>query len=144
MRRCIFCEIVAGRAAASPLLSDERFLSFLDIYPASPGHALAIPRRHVVEVGELGDEAGDLFAFATRVAAALRATLGCAGVNFLLNDGRAANQTVPHAHVHVLPRRGRDLAAVAGRLLLRPLQPVLRPAPRAELDRLAARVRAFA
>jgi diadenosine tetraphosphate (Ap4A) HIT family hydrolase len=141
VRACIFCEIVASRAPASEVLSDERFLAFLDIHPVMPGHALVIPRRHAVLLDELGDEVGDLFAFAVRVAAAARAGLGCRGVNVLLNDGAAANQTVAHAHVHVIPRRGGDLGALLGRLALRPVQPMLRPTARAELDRVAGILR---
>jgi histidine triad (HIT) family protein len=145
LRPCIFCEIVAGRAPASLVDEDEAFLAFLDIYPMRPGHALVIPRRHAVRIDDLGDGgAAALFAFAARVARAARARLPCDDVNLVLNDGPAANQTVPHAHAHVIPRRRGDLAPLLGRLLVRPVQPLLGGPPRADLDRLAARLRGAA
>ena len=61
---------------------------------------------------------------------------------FAVNDGRAANQTVPHVHLHLLPRRRGDLGRLLLSLLQRPLVPVLRPAPRDRLDRQAAAIRA--
>jgi diadenosine tetraphosphate (Ap4A) HIT family hydrolase len=140
--RCIFCEIVAGRAPASVVFEDDRFLALLDIHPMRPGHTLVIPRRHVVRLDELGADGLALFGFATRVARAVRAGLPCDDVNLVLNDGPAANQTVPHAHVHVIPRRKGDLAALLGRLLVRPIQPKLGAAPRRELDAAAAAIRA--
>jgi histidine triad (HIT) family protein len=141
---CIFCAIASGRAPASVVESNERFLVFLDIHPMQPGHALVIPRRHAPLLADLAaDETAALFTLARRVALALRRSgLPCDDVTLLLNDGPAANQSVPHAHVHVVPRRRRDLATMAGRLLRRPLGPILGPAPRAQLDEVAAAIRA--
>jgi diadenosine tetraphosphate (Ap4A) HIT family hydrolase len=140
----VFCEIVAGRAPASVVLEDDRFIALLDILPMQPGHTLVIPRRHAVRLDELGDEAAALFGFAARVGSLLRGGLGCDDVNLILNDGPAANQTVPHAHVHVIPRRRGDLGRLLGRLLLRPVQPALGGPPRAALDRVAAGLRSVA
>ncbi len=144
MAGCIFCAIASGRAPASVVHNDERYLVFLDIYPLRPGHALVIPRRHAATLAELsGAEVEALFALAARVGAALRASgLPCDDVHLVLNDGPAANQTVPHAHVHVVPRRRRDLPAVLGKLLRRPLEPLLGGPPRAALDRQATAIRA--
>jgi histidine triad (HIT) family protein len=144
MAECIFCAIAAGRAPASLIHEDERCLAFLDIYPVRAGHALIVPRRHAVRLADLapGDGAA-VFELATRVAQALRdSELPCDDVNLLLNDGPGANQTVPHLHVHVIPRQGRDLARVLGKLLQRPVAPLLGGRPRAELDRQAAGLRA--
>jgi histidine triad (HIT) family protein len=144
MADCIFCAIVAGRAPASVVDSDDRFLVFLDIHPLGAGHALVVPRRHAPLLSDLAaDEAEALFGLARRVAAALRRSgLPCDDVTLVLNDGPAANQTVPHAHVHVLPRRRRDLGRIVSRLLRRPLAPLLGPAPRERLDAQAAAIRA--
>jgi histidine triad (HIT) family protein len=144
MADCIFCAIVAGRAPASLVEASDRFLVFLDIHPMQPGHALVVPRRHAPLLSDLeGEEAAALFGLARRVALALRRSgLPCDDVTLLLNDGPAANQSVPHAHVHVVPRRRHDLGTIFARLLRRPLGPILGPAPREQLDQQAAAIRA--
>lgn len=143
MRPCTFCAIVAGRAPASVVVDDERVHAFLDIFPMRPGHTLVIPRRHVVRVAELdGAESSALFAMVARVASAVREAIPCDDVNLVVNDGPAANQSVPHVHVHVIPRIRGDLGRLLGRLLVRPIQPKLGGPPRAALDRLAGTIRA--
>jgi len=144
MDRCVFCAIAAGKAPASRIWEDDELIAFMDIHPWRPGHLLVIPRRHAQFVAELGDvAAGRLFAAGVRIAAAVRASgLPCDDVHFLVNDGPAANQTVPHLHLHVLPRRRGDLVRLAVSLLERPLAGLLPAAPRARLDDQAARIRA--
>ena len=144
MADCIFCAIASGRAPASVVHDDERFVALLDIHPLRAGHTLVIPRRHAALLADLVDgEVEALFGLAARIARALRRSgLPCDDVNVVLNDGKAANQTIPHAHVHVLPRLRGDLAAIAGKLLRRPLAPFLGGPPRGELDRQAAIIRA--
>jgi histidine triad (HIT) family protein len=143
MPPCIFCEITAGRAAASVVLEEERALAFLDIHPFRPGHLLVVPRRHAVRIDELDGETADgLWRAARRLAAALRASeLPCDDVHFLINDGPAASQSVPHVHLHVVPRRRGDGLRLLGHLVTRPLAPVLPPTPRPALDRVAASLR---
>jgi histidine triad (HIT) family protein len=139
---CIFCAIVRGEAPASVVWEDDRFVAFLDIHPMQAGHTLVIPRRHAPLLADVGEEAAALFGHAARIAAAVRASgLPCDDVNVLLNDGRAANQTVAHAHVHVIPRVYGDLPRLARKLLQRPLQRWLGQPSRAELDRQAAAIR---
>jgi histidine triad (HIT) family protein len=102
---CIFCGIAAGRLPAEVVDEDERTLAFMDISPATPGHALIIPRRHARDLHEV--EAGDLaacMAAAQRLAGRARDRLGADGVNLLNSCGAAAWQTVFHFHVHVIPR----------------------------------------
>jgi histidine triad (HIT) family protein len=138
---CIFCDIAGGRAPASTIHVGTRAMAILDLYPWRPGHALVIPTRHAVRVGELDD--GDRAALARAtfaVVAAMRAGgAPCDDVNVLLNDGPAANQTVGHVHVHVVPRTRGDSLRVLGRLV-RHLWPQKRAAPRTELDAHAARI----
>ena len=136
MADCIFCQIVEGAQPCSRVYEDDDFTSFMDIFPWRPGHVLIIPKRHAVRVADLPDGIGErLFGVGMRVAAAIRAsTIACDDVHFLINDGSAANQSVPHAHLHVLPRRRGDIGRLALELLKRPLVPLLRPAPRALLD----------
>jgi histidine triad (HIT) family protein len=102
---CIFCKIVAGELPAAILDEDEHTMSFMDISPATPGHALVIPRRHArdlleIEPGELGAVA----VAAQRLARRMKQRLGADGVNLINACGEAAWQTVFHFHVHVIPR----------------------------------------
>jgi diadenosine tetraphosphate (Ap4A) HIT family hydrolase len=104
--RCIFCEILAGRAPASFVYRDDLCAAFMDIHPVNPGHVLVIPIQHAARLAELDMPAGmQMFQVGQRLAAALRASgLRCEGVNFFLADGTAAGQEVHHVHLHVFPR----------------------------------------
>jgi len=102
---CIFCRIVAGELPARIVDEDERTIAFMDIAPATRGHALVIPRAHHRDLLEVGAE--DLEAAvlgAQRLARRMRERLGAAGVNLLNSCGAAAWQTVFHFHIHVIPR----------------------------------------
>jgi histidine triad (HIT) family protein len=102
---CIFCKIVAGEIPATIVDEDDRTLAFMDIAPATRGHALVIPRAHSADL--LSVEPEDLRAVALaaqRLAARAKARLRADGVNLLNSSGRAAWQTVFHFHVHVIPR----------------------------------------
>jgi histidine triad (HIT) family protein len=106
---CIFCKIVAGELPATIVDEDEHTIAFMDIAPATRGHALVIPRRHAADL--LSVEPGDLAAVAStaaRLAGTMRERLGAAGVNLLNSCGAAAWQTVFHFHVHVIPRYAED------------------------------------
>lgn len=144
MSRCVFCAIVAGTEPASLLAEEETCLAFLDLHPVTRGHALVVPRRHAVTLGELPAEVrAALFDLGHRVLEAQRlAGLEAAGTNLLLNDGPAANQTVPHVHLHVVPRAGWDLHRVLWGLATRALGPLQPSEPRAALDTTAARIAA--
>ncbi|NNE97255.1 MAG: HIT domain-containing protein [Acidimicrobiales bacterium] len=104
--RCIFCEIVAGRLPASVFYEDEWTLGFMDIAPVNAGHALIIPKRHAVGLGDLDPEDGRrIWDVTHRTAVAVRSSgVRCEGVNLFLADGRAAFQEVFHVHMHVVPR----------------------------------------
>ena len=108
MRRnpdCIFCKIVAGEIPSFTLFEDEATLAFMDINPASEGHALVIPKEHAPDLYAVSDE--DLArttVTAKKVAAALARTLNPDGINLVQCNGAAAAQSVMHFHVHVLPR----------------------------------------
>ena len=106
---CIFCKIVAGELAAQIIDQDERTVTFMDISPATRGHALVVPRRHSRDLLEIEPE--DLEATilaAQRVARKLGERLGADGVNLLNSCAAAAWQTVFHFHVHVIPRYAGD------------------------------------
>jgi histidine triad (HIT) family protein len=105
MEGCVFCAIVGGRAPAHRLLEDEHTVSFLNIAPATLGHALVVPRRHADGLWDLEDDEHANVARATgRVARLLRAALRPAGVNLVHATGVAAWQSVFHFHLHVVPR----------------------------------------
>jgi histidine triad (HIT) family protein len=102
---CIFCKILAGELPAQIVDEDERTIAFMDIAPATRGHALVIPREHSRDLLEVPPE--DLQATilaAKRLAGRARERLGADGVNLLNSCGAAAWQTVFHFHVHVIPR----------------------------------------
>lgn len=102
---CIFCKIVRGELPARIVDEDERTVSFMDINPATRGHALVIPREHARDLLSVGRD--DLCAVADaaqRLAARQRERLGAAGVNLINSCGSAAWQTVFHFHLHVIPR----------------------------------------
>ena len=106
---CIFCRIAAGELPAQVVDSDQRTVSFMDISPATRGHALVIPRRHARDLHEVGaDDLAACLAAAQRLAGRARDRLGADGVNLLNSCGRAAWQTVFHFHVHVIPRYDDD------------------------------------
>ncbi|CAN5220788.1 HIT family protein [soil metagenome] len=133
---CVFCAIVAGTAPASVVYDDERVMAFMDLMPVNPGHLLVVPRRHAIGLSDLDPEDGArMFTVGQRLAAGLRSSgLRVEGVNLFLADGRAAFQTVFHAHLHVLPRFVGDRFRLVGF--------EHREAARPELDATAAAVRA--
>lgn len=102
---CIFCAIVAGQAPAEVLDSDEHTISIMDINPATPGHALVIPRRHSKDLIEINSyDLRHTFAAAQQLTMRMAEALKPAGFNLLNACGAAAWQTVFHFHVHVIPR----------------------------------------
>jgi len=102
---CIFCKIAAGELPATIVDEDERTVAFMDISPATRGHALVIPRTHAADL--LSVDTDDLAAVAVasqRLAARAKERLRADGINLLNSCGAAAWQTVFHFHVHVIPR----------------------------------------
>lgn len=109
MEDCLFCKIVAGELPATIVDSDERTIAFMDIAPATRGHALVIPRAHARNLLEIDPE--DLAACAIaaqRLAQRMPERLGAEGVNLLNSCGAIAFQTVFHLHIHVIPRYAGD------------------------------------
>jgi diadenosine tetraphosphate (Ap4A) HIT family hydrolase len=132
---CVFCEIVAGRAAASVPFEDELVVCVMDLHPVNPGHLLVIPKRHAAGLHELDEDTGaHMFRVAMRMRRALRASpLPCDGVNLLLADGESAWQDVFHAHLHVIPRLAGDRLRITVELMT---------PTRDDLDHAAAVIRA--
>jgi histidine triad (HIT) family protein len=98
---------VHGEAAAQIVLEDEQTMAFLDNRPLFPGHSLLVPRTHIETLPELPDELlVPLFANARLLARAMLPAFGAEGSFVALNN--VVSQSVPHLHVHVVPRRRKD------------------------------------
>jgi histidine triad (HIT) family protein len=111
---CIFCSIVSGHSKAEIIYQDSTFVALLDKYPFSMGHTLVIPRKHYEDLLKMPkEEVGNLYCVVTTIASAISKALKSEGLNIGQNNGRAANQIIPHVHVHVIPRFKQDI--VSGR-----------------------------
>ncbi|MGN0384204.1 MAG: HIT family protein [Eubacterium sp.] len=110
---CIFCKIANGDIPSTTLYEDDDFRVIFDISPATYGHALILPKEHAANVFELSEgSAAKVFVLAKKIASALKELTGCDGVNILQNNGKAANQTVFHFHMHIIPRYENDTAVI--------------------------------
>ena len=106
---CLFCKIIAGDVPSTRIDEDSKTVAFMDINPATRGHALVVPRNHAADLLEIGDEdLAAVSAAAKRLAARAKERLGADGINLLNSCGSAAWQTVFHFHVHVIPRYDDD------------------------------------
>jgi len=104
---CVFCAIASGEVPAEIVLADETFVAFLDRRPVFKGHVLVIPREHYETLADLpAGLVGPLFTRVRRVSAALPPALGAQGSFVGLNN--VVSQSVPHLHVHVVPRTRGD------------------------------------
>ena len=103
---CPFC----GVDPEQVIISDLEALAVHDGYPVTEGHTLVVPRRHVTTLFELPpDEQANIWLFVSRVRDFLAAKLNVENFNVGVNDGKLAGQTVPHAHIHIIPRREGDV-----------------------------------
>ena len=108
---CIFCKIVAGQIPCFKLLEDENTIAFMDINPVNPGHALAVAKGHWPTVDVIPSEVlAEVAQTAQKVAKAAFKVLKPHGVNLLQANGEGAGQSVPHLHIHIMPRvKGDDV-----------------------------------
>jgi histidine triad (HIT) family protein len=104
---CIFCEIVAGKRQAHWVWQEETTVAFLDARPLFPGHTLVVPRQHMETLSELPPaDLEPVFRVVQRVMRGIESGLGADGT-FVANNNRVS-QSVPHLHIHVVPRRKGD------------------------------------
>lgn len=117
---CVFFQILADQLPASRVYEDDSCLAFMDIHPIGRGHVLVIPKKHTVQLTELSaEESLHLFKIGNRILHAQRSLgWGVRGSHLLLNDGPAANQLVPHVHLHIIPREPKDTIRTLGKLAL--------------------------
>lgn len=107
---CDFCAIARGEDHSVQVVCEaDDWIAFLPPKPATKGHTLVIPRRHVADVWELDEQLGsDLMTAVVRLGRAVQAAVRPEGMNLISSKGSAAEQTVFHLHLHVLPRWNRD------------------------------------
>lgn len=104
---CSFCRIAAGEVPAHTVFEDSGTVAFLDARPVFKGHVLVVPRRHYVTLADLPvADVGPLFERVRLISAAVPAALGAQGTFVALNN--TVSQSVPHLHVHVVPRTRGD------------------------------------
>lgn len=131
---CVFCAIINGEATAEIIDDSEHYLAFLDHRPLFHGHTLLVPKLHVQLLSELpADRVGEFFLEAQRLERAVEDGLAADGSMILINN--VVSQSVPHLHLHVIPRRRKD----GLRFWLGPRHPYDADHPAAEY---AARIRA--
>ena len=106
---CLFCKIVRGEIPSFKVYEDEKTLAFLDIRPVNPGHTLVVPKKHAENIFDIPPDDWTAVAEATRVLAiAIEKAVSADGVNLAMNNREHAGQLVPHAHVHIIPRKKGD------------------------------------
>lgn len=104
---CAFCAVVAGDAPASVVHSGPDTVAFLDVKPVFPGHVLLVPRQHVTTMADLpAEQVPGFFALAQRLERAVETAMEAPGTLVLVNN--VISQSVPHLHLHVIPRRPKD------------------------------------
>ena len=118
---CVFCAIVDGSAPAVRVYEDDDYLAILDIRPIVRGHTLVLPKDHHVDLTDAPPETvGGMVTLGQRIAKAARnSELIADGNNIVINDGKAAFQSVFHLHLHVAPRQTGDKLSFAKGLVVR-------------------------
>ncbi len=105
--RCTFCRIIAGELGAEIVVDDDEALAFLDHRPLFPGHVLLVPRVHVETISDLpAVQIGQLFVHAQRLCLAVERAMAAEGTFMAINN--RVSQSVPHLHVHIVPRTRGD------------------------------------
>ena len=125
---CIFCSIIEGKEPAYVIEESELFLVILDIFPLRPGHTLVIVKRHVQFIEDLTNEEREvLIGLINKFSQKLKnSNLKVKATQIILNNGKEANQTIPHLHFHIIPRYGFDLPILVFHLITRFFNPYFR------------------
>lgn len=108
-RSCLFCSIIKYKIPAVIIYEDENFMALMDKYPINHGHSLVIPRSHHESLLSMtSSEVGKLYSLVSTVSKAVISAVHADGFSIGQNNGRAANQIIPHVHVHIIPRYAGD------------------------------------
>jgi histidine triad (HIT) family protein len=106
---CVFCRIAAGTLPSTKVFEDSSTLAIMDINPLTPGHLLVLPKAHIENLFAADEESVvNVIRVVVRIAKAIGQALKPEGLNLLQANGRAAFQSVPHLHFHLIPRRTGD------------------------------------
>lgn len=106
---CVFCKIVKGELPATKIYEDDLVMAFLDIAPINKGHALIIPKKHFLSLTSVPAEYLEaMMRIAPVIGQAAVREIDGDGFNLHLSNGQVAGQVIPHAHLHVIPRRATD------------------------------------
>jgi len=107
--KCIFCSIIKDELGAVKVFENSDFIAFMDKYPINRGHTLVLPKNHHESIFTMSDdEVGKLFSIVSILSEGIMKALDAKGLNIGQNNGKAANQIVPHVHVHIIPRYSYD------------------------------------
>jgi histidine triad (HIT) family protein len=108
-RPCLFCSIIKYKMPAVIIYEDKDFVALMDKYPISHGHSLVIPRSHHESLLSMTpSEVGNLYSTVFTITRAVMSAVNADGFSIGQNNGRAANQIIPHVHVHIIPRYADD------------------------------------
>ena len=109
MQDCLFCRIIAEELPSTRVYEDALTIAIMDIFPATAGHVLVIPRAHATDIHDVSEfDLAACASVAQRLAGRARSNLAATGVTIMQSNGAAAWQTVFHYHVHVIPRYDGD------------------------------------
>jgi histidine triad (HIT) family protein len=129
---CVFCDIIQRTAPSYVIYEDDQFIAILDKYPISKGHTLVLPKKHFQRVQEIPQkEFCAMYARVHALNALITSRLGATASHISINDGAAANQLIPHVHVHIIPRSENDSAGFTARKLI----------PAEEMDQIKSKLR---
>ena len=117
---CVFCNIVKGSTASHVIYQDDEYIAILDKYPIAFGHTLVMPKKHFERVNDLSlREFGALYARVYALNRIITSRMNASASHISINDGVAANQLIPHVHVHIIPRSLNDNAGFTARKLVK-------------------------
>jgi histidine triad (HIT) family protein len=129
---CVFCNIIQGTALSYVIYEDKEFIAILDKYPISKGHTLVLPKKHFERVQDLSQrEFCALYARVHALNSLITSRMNATASHISINDGAAANQLIPHVHVHIIPRSKDDSAGFTARKLI----------PPEEMDQISAKLK---
>ncbi|MFQ5940386.1 MAG: HIT family protein [Nitrososphaerales archaeon] len=131
---CVFCSVISKKSQAAYVFENGKFIAFMDKYPINRGHTLVLPKEHYQTIFDMAvKDTGKLFTLSSQLAKAVMTAVNADGFTLGQNNGEAANQVVPHVHVHIVPRFSND--SEVGRW------PTRKTASIEELNDIAAKIR---
>lgn len=131
---CLFCEIIKKNIPSEIIYEDKESLSFLDIHPRAPGHAMVISKMHSENILDLREKKIDsLFRAVKKTTALIKKSLKPDGFTIGINDGKVSGQEIEHLHIHIIPRWLNDSG--------KPLQSVVNNPPKESINEIKQKIR---